>query len=368
MIAAIPVVVATAGLRGVLEALQKFLLATFIRVPMGIFTYLGPVLVLPFSHNLAVIMAVLVLGRLVAALAHLWACFRVMPNLGRGIGFHRAFVRPLLHFGAWMSVTNLVGPFLATFDRFLVGSLISMSAVAYYSVPYELVTKVTLIPAAMVGVLFPAFSALFDSDRNRLVFLYKCSIKYLFLVLFPITMVLIAFAKEALLIWLGPDFARNSAPVAQVLAVAVFLNSLSQIPFAHVQSCGRPDITAKLHLVELPIYIAMLFWLARSMGIQGVAIAWLIRVALDAALLFLFSWQLQPENRFVAVRLPLLTAGALACFGSMFFLQNLIVKAVVVTGLCIVVGLAMWFRMLSPRERNPLALWQARGPEPAVQH
>ncbi len=48
----IPIVIVTAGLRGVLEALQRFRLATAIRIPMGIFTYLGPVAVLPFSHSL----------------------------------------------------------------------------------------------------------------------------------------------------------------------------------------------------------------------------------------------------------------------------------------------------------------------------
>src|SRR5215472_13419187 len=48
----IPIVIVTAALRGVLEALQRFRMATAIRVPMGIFTFLGPVVVLPFSHSL----------------------------------------------------------------------------------------------------------------------------------------------------------------------------------------------------------------------------------------------------------------------------------------------------------------------------
>ena len=66
--AAVPVVVLTAGLRGVLEAVQHFRLATAIRVPMGIFTYLGPAALLPFTHSLIPIIAVLVLGRILPAL------------------------------------------------------------------------------------------------------------------------------------------------------------------------------------------------------------------------------------------------------------------------------------------------------------
>jgi O-antigen/teichoic acid export membrane protein len=330
---------------------------------MGVFTYIGPVMVLPFSHSLSLIMAVLVAGRVVACLAHLWACLRVMPGLGSGISFHAPFVSPLLRFGGWMSVSNLVGPVMVTFDRFLVGSLISMAAVAFYSVPFEVVTKLSLIPIAMAGVLFPAFSAAVVSDRGRLIFLYECGVKYLFLALFPVTLIVIAFAPDALRWWLGADFARNSAPVAQALAVAIFLNSLGHIPFAHVQSCGRPDLTAKLHLVELPFYLGLLFWLARSMGIEGVAIAWLVRISLDTLLLFFFSWQLLPENRFVTARLPWLTAGALVCFGLVLLPRGMGARIAVVSGLCIVSGLAMWFRMLSPRERNPLMFRQTASVE-----
>jgi len=49
---AIPVVTLTAGLRGLLEAYQRFDIINLIRIPLGIFTFLGPFLVLPFSHSL----------------------------------------------------------------------------------------------------------------------------------------------------------------------------------------------------------------------------------------------------------------------------------------------------------------------------
>jgi len=142
----IPIVVVTAGLRGVLEALQRFRLATAIRIPMGIFTYLGPVLILPFSHSLVPIMAVLVLGRTVAGVAHLWACFRALPSLQRSCAFHTSSVGPLFRFGSWMTVSNIVGPLMVSFDRFLIGSMISVAAVAFYSVPYEVVTRLWLVP------------------------------------------------------------------------------------------------------------------------------------------------------------------------------------------------------------------------------
>jgi O-antigen/teichoic acid export membrane protein len=350
--AAVPIVVVTAGLRGVLEALQRFRLATAIRIPMGIFTYLGPAALLPFTHSLVPIIAVLVLGRTIACAAHFWACFHAMPSLPSGFGFHRASARPLFIFGSWMTVSNVLSPLMVTFDRFLIGSVISIAAVAYYSIPYEVVTKLWLISTALVGVLFPAFSATSHVDRSRLVFLYQCGVKYIFIVLLPLTLVLVMFAPEGLAAWLGNDFARNSAAVARLLVVAVLVNSMAHVPFTHLQSVGRPDLTAKSHLLELPVYLVTIFFLARHFGITGVAVAWLLRVLLDSFLLFWFSFRLLPECRFVVTRLPLMMAGALGCSLVAALIAGVTMKVIVACA--VVLGVpALWSGMFTPAEKAP---------------
>ncbi|HEX3156116.1 MAG TPA: flippase [Candidatus Angelobacter sp.] len=351
--AAVPIVVITAGLRGVLEAVQHFRLATAIRVPMGIFTYLGPAALLPFTHSLIPIIGVLVLGRIVACGAHLWACFHVMPALRGGFGFHAPSAKPLFLFGGWMTVSNVLGPLMVTFDRFLIGSIISIAAVAYYSIPYEVVTKLWLISTALVGVLFPVFSATSFADRTRLSYLYESGLKYIFVVLLPLTLLLVIFAPEGLSVWLGSDFAHNSASLARVLAVAVFMNCMAHVPFTHLQSVGRPDVTAKFHLLELPIYVVMLFFLAKSWGITGVAVAWLLRVSIDSFLLFWFSFRLLPECRFIITRLPLMMAGALAVSLAGTLITGLAVKIIVACAIFVVAMPALWLWLFTPAQRAP---------------
>jgi O-antigen/teichoic acid export membrane protein len=351
--AAVPVVVVTAGFRGVLEALQHFRLATAIRVPMGIFTYLGPAALLPFTHSLIPIIGVLVLGRIVAFGAHLWACFHVMPALRSGFGFHAASAKPLFLFGGWMTVSNVLGPLMVTFDRFLIGSVISIAAVAYYSIPYEVVTKLWLISTALVGVLFPVFSATSFADRTRLAYLYESGLKYIFVILLPLALLLVIFAPEGLSVWLGSDFAHNSAPVARLLAVAVLVNSMAHVPFTHLQSVGRPDVTAKFHLLELPIYVVMLFFLAKSWGITGIAIAWLLRVTIDCFLLFWFSFRLLPECRFIITRLPLMMAGAMALNLAVAWITGLTIKFLVVGAIFLIAMPAAWLWLFTPSQRAP---------------
>src|SRR6266478_8421516 len=149
----LPFVITTAGLRGLLEAHQRFGLINALRIPMGVFTFAGPLLVLPFSKSLIPVVGTLVAGRIVAWAAHLVLCLRVVPGLGCAIAWERSAVGPLQRFGWWMTVSNLVSALMAMIDRFLIGALVTMTAVAYYATPYEVVTKLWLIPGALVGVM-----------------------------------------------------------------------------------------------------------------------------------------------------------------------------------------------------------------------
>jgi O-antigen/teichoic acid export membrane protein len=348
----IPLVISTAGLRGFLEALQRFRLINALRIPMGVFTFVGPLLVLPFSKSLTQIVAVLVAGRLLAWVAHLALCLRVAPALRQSIAWDRTALVPLLRFGGWITVSNVVGPLMVTFDRFLIGALVSVSAVAYYAAPYEAVTKFWLIPGALMGVMFPAFSTSSIQDRGHMALLFDRSVKYLLLVLFPLVLLIVVLAHDGLRIWLGATFAQNSVHVLQWLAVGVFINCMAQVPFALVQGVGKPDLTGKLHLVELPVYMLMLWWLTKTHGIEGTAIAWTGRALLDAVVLFALARQFLPARTSSSSPTILLAVVAVATLVLGTLLNGLVLKCVFFLLTIISFSFFAWFMVLSPEERN----------------
>src|SRR5256885_5632725 len=213
--AAIPIVVLTAGLVGILYAFHRFGILNAIRAPMGIYTFLGPLAVLPFSHSLVLVTVVLAMGRVLGVGAYCVACSPLMPPLRPGMLAHYADIRPLFRFGAWMSVTNVISPLLVYVDRFVIGASLSVAAVAYYATPYEVVTKLLVVPNAILAVLFPAFAATYRDDRGRMVRLFVRGTKYIALILFPATLLFVAFAHDGLRWWLGDGFARRGAPGLQ---------------------------------------------------------------------------------------------------------------------------------------------------------
>lgn len=347
----LPLVTVTSGLRGILEALQRFRLATLIRIPMSVFSFAGPLLVLPFSHSLPWVIAILILSRFLGCVAHLIACLRAMPALRRNIVFQRSVIKPVLGFGGWMTASNVVNPILVYVDRFVIGALVSVSAIAYYTAPFDTVIRLTVIPGAIAGVLFPAFAVTMIDDPERTRSLLVSSLKLVFLVMFPITLVTVTFAPEGLRFWLGTSFSVNGGAVLRWLAAGVLINSLANTPFVLVQGAGRPDLTAKLHLVELPLYIAAVWVLTSKMGIKGTAIAWAARLAFDTlAICFLLERIFLRESRLTLKVGATLVAGLLVlCVGTLP--ASLGAKACFLAVGLVSFALVGWFLVLRPDER-----------------
>jgi O-antigen/teichoic acid export membrane protein len=350
MAACIPVITVTSGLRGVLEGLQRFRIVNLIRIPVSVFSLVGPLLVLPFSRSLTWIVAVLVLGRLMGLVAHLLACFRAMPALRHTMVLERSVVKPVVIFGGWMTVSNVINPILIYVDRFVIGTMVSVSAIAFYTAPLDIVIRLMVVPGAVAGVMFPAFALTLIQDPQRAQLLLTRSLKYVFLAIFPITLVVVTLAPEGLRFWLGAAFAENSSATLRWLSAGVLANSLAQIPFALVQSAGRPDITAKLHLVELPLYLLAVWKLTGTMGIEGTAIAWTGRLVLDTLLIGFVL------ERVFCRRSFLVKLGATMLVGLLFLYIGALPATLPVKLICIsisLIGFALvgWFVVLGPNER-----------------
>jgi O-antigen/teichoic acid export membrane protein len=348
----VPMVISTAALRGLLEAYQRFGMINALRIPMGIFSYVGPLLVLPFSKSIFAVIAVLVVGRVIAWAAHLFLCLKVIPELRLSVRWERGVVGPLLRFGSWMTVSNIVSPLMVTLDRFVIGSLVSVAAVAYYTTPYEMVSKLWLIPSSLVGVMFPAFSTTFARDPNRTASLYRRTMRFLLLSLFPLILIIVVLAEDGLKVWLGADFAQHSFRVLQWLAVGMFTNGLAAAPFAVLQGAGRPDLTAKLHMIELPGYLIALFWLTNVWGIEGAAMAWTGRVTLDALVLSLLAKRFLPIHTSIQLKTALLVVGALVIFALAALLHGWEMKGLFLALVFLGFVLVAWFLLLSPEERK----------------
>jgi O-antigen/teichoic acid export membrane protein len=288
----VPIVLISGSLRGVLEAAQRFDLVNAVRGPISAANFLLPFAGVLAGWDLPAIVASVVMFSGLAMLAQYGMCKRLFPTLR--LYRRRPFseLRRLARFGSWVSVSSVASPILVYLDRFMIGALSSVAAVSYYAAPYEIVTRLWIVPTSLVTTLFPAFSALHTrSQVGAFQTLVARSAKYLLVVLGPLVIVLIVLGRDILQLWLGSEFAIRSVRALQVLAVGVLLHSLAQVPYSLIQAVGRPDLTAKLHLAELPLHAFIVWRLVGAWGITGAAVAWSLRAGFDATLLYLLAWR-----------------------------------------------------------------------------
>jgi O-antigen/teichoic acid export membrane protein len=290
--ASLPVVLVHNSLRAVLEGCQRFDVVNLLRIPSSVLVFVIPAIAIPLGLRLPGIVASVLVSRLFFIAAHLIYCFRLIPRMRTGPVLNRDILRRLLAYGGWVTVGNIVNPILVSIDRFLIGSLLSVAMVGYYTASFEALSKLWLIPNSLTITIFPACSALGLTRKRELSLLYFRSLKYLFLFLAPISLVGVIFGKEIVELWLGAAFAAKSAIVFQILAIGIPVNCFAHIPYCYLQALDRPRSPAVLFLWELPAYAVLVWFAIRHYGIAGAATAWSARVAIEASILMFMVWRI----------------------------------------------------------------------------
>ncbi len=182
-------------------------------------------------------------------------------------------------------MSSVVSPFLVQADRFVIGAVISAAAVTVYVLPYEVVVQSLILVGAISSVAFPTLTIMLHKhpEEWRPYFMRWVGI-VTFLMLAVCT--LLAFSLPLVLsLWIGVNLNSLSITIGQILCIGVLFNSIGSMFYALLHAQGRADLTAKLHLLELPIFLAFLLYFVESHGLIGAAWVWVGRMILDTALL-----------------------------------------------------------------------------------
>lgn len=297
-----PFLLVSNGLRGILEGLGIFGAPAIARILLGVSTFGLPLPLLVFWPSLDVLVIGLVMGRVVTVVTQAWACVSLL-RLALHSKLSPSEFKRLLTFGGWMMLSNLVSPLMVFADRFVISASPSASNLAYYTTPFEVVTRLLVVPAAITTVLFPEMAKLQgERQYERLASLNRRGVLVMTLIMLPCAVIGVLGANTILTWWLGTQFADMATVPMQIMCVGVLFNSLAQFPFSLIQAVGRVKLIACIHCFELPLYFVLLSALLTNYGINGAAWAWLIRVFVDFSVLTFFARSISKGFRFSQVK------------------------------------------------------------------
>jgi O-antigen/teichoic acid export membrane protein len=270
----------TSGLRGALEGLERFAASNLNKIFLGSCMFILPAWSIWFHGNhLWIIALYLISARLIVVIV---SALQLRQYLHTSQGGLLENVKSLLSYGFWVAITGIVGPLMVYGDRFFVSATVGADQLPLYAIPQEGLQRLLIIPAALCGALLPKLAALKPQD---MVLTYRLNYKRITLVMFTLCTIAGLCAYPVLSLWLSQEFAIKALPIVAVLSFGIWLNSMALVPYTLLHAHGNPRITALFHIVELVLYVIVLYFLAKHFGLLGAAIAWVARVLLDLILL-----------------------------------------------------------------------------------
>lgn len=285
---ALPVLLIQGVLRAALSAYQRFDWINLVNGSLMSLQWMLMTLLAWRGFGVVTIVWVAVVARAVMVILYVFLLLRLVPDVFSHFSFCWETLWRLLNFGAWVSVSQVMSPILVYLDRIMIAALVSLQAVTVYTIPTEVFNRLGILPSCLMATLFPAFShhGANGDARGEMTRLFSVTARYLLFVLLPLFAFLFVSAPDVLTVWMGPKFSSEGTLILQILAVGALLNFLARLPYGAVQASGRPDITGKFHMLELPFYVALCAILIPRWGIEGAALACTFRVSVDACLMF----------------------------------------------------------------------------------
>jgi len=285
----IPLVFLASGIRSLLEAIHRFDLVNKIRIPIGVSNYVVPLIISFYSNKLLLIVIGLTVTRLITLIIHYVVWKISYSEYSRSNRFDHTHIMSLIRFGGWVSVSSIVGPLMLYADRFIVSGIVPAKEFAYYATPYEISTKIWLIPTAYAGVLFPVFAQGVYNNYIQSRKTYLRSLSIVTSLCLPLCLIMFFLSFEILSWWINDTFATGSYLTLSILSLGILLNSLAQLPFTYIQAIGKPKVTAKVHLITLLPYLLLLWMLTHKYGIVGAATSWSIRILITSIMFFIIA-------------------------------------------------------------------------------
>ena len=354
-----PVLLFLGSLRASLEGAQRFDVSTPLRLPGSVASVVVPAVAAFAGYSLTAILWMLLAVRVALALITAYAVRRTLIKRWSGPTSF-GVLREMLGYSGWVAISTAIGPVLGSFDRFTVGSIVGGAALGYYAGAAEGANRFLLVPVTAFSAVFPALAAVDAREgRERTIAVTRAARRQLAALMFPLCLGLFVFGPALIGVWLGPAFSQAAGPAFRILAVATFLAGLAILPLALLYGSGRPDLPAKINIVQTALHIPVTIIAVRSLGITGAGLAVAILRLED---LVFYEWA---TRRFIGVpahdvearsreRAWLLSASVL----TLVFATAAVVTSAsrVATIALVLVGLSAygwfaWLRIITPRER-----------------
>lgn len=199
----------------------------------------------------------------------------------------RHIVHLLTRFSAYAYLSRM-GSLLHQYgDKLIIGLLAGPVAVTLYTVPSQLASRLLGLTYRLSSVIYPRVSALSATGEfSQLRLLYLDSSRLVTYLNLAVLSIVILCGDKFLYYWVGAQFVETGYPILILIALAMFLDSLTNLPSLVNDGIGHPQLTGQFALARGIVGIVIIFIGTSFFDIRGAAAAHLL-ASLIMSVLFL---------------------------------------------------------------------------------
>lgn len=188
--------------------------------------------------------------------------------------FSKVLFKQIFSYSIYAALSQIVGLLWQYTDRILLAYFIGSSAIAYFSVPQQIIFKILGLIAAGSAVLFPKFSVDKINEDIKLVFKkYTLFFLMLSIILFS-TLSLIM--PDFLTLWISPEFAEQAKDIAVILAISCMIRGAFPVYQNLFKGIGKPVYNLYITIASSLTIVILDFILIPQLGLKGAGIAYLL--------------------------------------------------------------------------------------------
>lgn len=170
-------------------------------------------------------------------------------------------------------------------DKLIIGALAGPVALALYTVPTQLASRILGLTYRLSSVIYPRVSALAATGEQRqLQGLYLDATRILTYLNFAVLGMIAITGELFLAKWVGPEFVADGYPVLLLVTAGLLVDSLTVVPSLVNDGLGHPKISGRFAIARGVLGVAMVWMGTSAGGIVGAAAAHLLSSLLMTAL------------------------------------------------------------------------------------
>jgi O-antigen/teichoic acid export membrane protein len=268
-----------------LEATEDFRAVALIRGPTSALLYLIPTVISQYWQDLVYICAALVLVKSVGSVVFAVAAFNALKaKINLSFSWRRDAIRlgstikELFAASGWISFSNIAGPVLVNSDRFMLMGVLGAAAVATYSAPYELISRISIVAAGVSSVMYARFAHARHDPGAKADLAFRTSVFFIACVLGPFVLLVFLFARPLADFWLADLVSQETPQLICLFSAGYLIHGLVQPAYVWLQANGHAKYTAINHAAELVIYFTVFSLFVVHYGVLGAAYSWILRM------------------------------------------------------------------------------------------